>query len=104
MIDDGSSPKALNDKLLFYLWSILASDFNDTVLDDKHLGCNIILFAKQVVFFICDSFHTVDEFLLCEHFQGSKIPDLFASEFQKQTNLVIVQACLFFENFSYVFK
>ena len=104
MVDDGSSSEALNYKLLFYLWSILASDFNDTVLDDKHLSCNVILFAKQVVFFICDSFHTVDKLLLCEHFQGSEIPYLFACEFQEQTHLIIVQACLFLENFSYVFK
>ena len=104
MVDDGSSSETLNDKLLFDLWSILAGDLNNTVLDDKHFGRDVILLAKQVVFFICDSFHTVDELLLCEHFQSSKIPDLFASEFQKQTHLVIVQACLFLENFSYVFK
>ena len=104
MIDDRSSAKAFNHKLLLNFGGIFAGNFNNTILNDEHFGCDIIFFAEQVVLLICDSFHTVDEFLLCEHFQGSKIPDLFASEFQKQTNLVIVQACLFLENFSYVFK
>ena len=77
MVDDCSPAKSLDDESLILASAIIFdSYFNDAVLNQiKPVRCFILL-AKISSFFVCLSFHAINDLLLRKETQLSKVRDL----------------------------
>ena len=105
MVDDCASSEPLNHKVLVVTSTIIFNGhFNNSLLDEEHFVCLLVLLTHKRALLKRVPFHSVNDLLLSRQRQISEVADLVHFNVDEHTDLILILEDLLLEHWGELLK